>query len=154
MIVVHENPGAEQAGGTITRHCCRANAFPRTWATQPPAMETIMKLTKSEYCPIHRSRSCCGRKTRNMSPKYRSCVRRVIDQSNPRGYRELRSPAEMKRLLPRKVVESERTCGICGRPFTDFRDIVPDHIRPKGMGGARLDDRPRGCNLKKGSKRL
>ena len=120
-----------------------------------------MKLTKSEYCPIHRSRSCCGRKTRNMSPKYRSGVRRVIDRNNPRGYRELRSPAEMKRLLARKVVEQDRKCGICDRPFTDFRDIVPDHIRPKGMGGAGRDDHPdniqaahRGCNLKKGSKRL
>jgi len=96
-----------------------------------------------------------------MSPKYRSGVRRVIDRNNPRGYRELRSPAEMKRLLARKVVEQDRKCGICDRPFTDFRDIVPDHIRPKGMGGAGRDDHPdniqaahRGCNLKKGSKRL
>ena len=118
-----------------------------------------MKLTKSEYCPIHHSRSCCGRKP--ALSRFNSGVRKVIDASNPRGYRELRSPAEMKRLLSRKVVEQNRKCGICGRPFRDFRNIVPDHILPKGMGGARRDDHPdniqaahRACNLKKGSKRL
>ena len=45
--------------------------------------------------------------------------------------------------------------------FTDYNEIVPDHIEPKGMGGAWRDDHPdniqavhRRCNLQKGSRRL
>jgi len=79
----------------------------------------------------------------------------------PEGTDERRSPAEMKRLLARKVVEQEMKCGICGEPFTDYREIVPDHIVPKGMGSASRDDHPdniqaahRRCNLKKGSRRV
>lgn len=120
-----------------------------------------MKLNKSEYCPIHRSRACCGRTVRRLPSGFESGIRRVMDKSNSRGYRELRSPSEMKRLLARKVVEQDGRCGICGRRFKDFRDIVPDHVQPKGMGGARRDDHPdnvqaahRLCNLNKGSKRL
>jgi hypothetical protein len=26
--------------------------------------------------------------------------------------------------------------------FTNYNDIVPDHIDPRGMGGARRDDHP------------
>jgi HNH endonuclease len=42
-----------------------------------------------------------------------------------------------------------------------YNEIVPDHIEPKGMGGAWRDDHPenvqavhRRCNLQKGSRRL
>lgn len=119
-----------------------------------------MKLDKSQYCPIHRSRVCCGRAVPKQIRRFRSAVRRIDDSSHPRGYRELRSPAEMRRLLARKIVEQNQRCGICGRPFTDCREIVPDHIRPKGMGGGQRDDHPdniqaahRACNLKKGSTR-
>jgi len=31
----------------------------------------------------------------------------------PRGYRKLRSPAEMRKLLNRKIVEQDRKCAIC-----------------------------------------
>ena len=54
----------------------------------------------------------------------------------PRGYRELRSPAEMRKLLNRKIVEQDRKCAICDEEFTDYNDVVPDHRNPKGMGGA------------------
>lgn len=87
-------------------------------------------------------------------------VRRIDDPHHPRGYREIRSPAEMKRLLRQKIKEQDSKCGICGELFTDVRDIVPDHKEPKGMGGAWRDDHPdniqaahRLCNGEKGSKR-
>jgi hypothetical protein len=42
--------------------------------------------------------------------------------------------------------------------FTSYNDIVPDHIDPRGMGGARRDDHPDNiqavhfwCNGEKGS---
>ena len=118
-----------------------------------------MKLTKNELCPIHRSRSCCGRQPRASNSL--AGVRRVEDPRHPRGYREYRSPAAMRRLLGQKIREQSSRCAICRRPFRRFEDAVPDHIEPRGMGGAWRDDHPdniqavhRGCNLRKGSKRL
>ena len=67
---------------------------------------------------------------------------RIADPHHPRGYRELRSPGEMRRLLKRKVAEQKGICAICHEEFTDYNDIVPDHRDPKGMGGAWRDDHP------------
>lgn len=63
-------------------------------------------------------------------------VQRIEDPHHPRGYRELRSPAEMRKLLNRKIVEQGGKCAICHEEFTDYNDIVPDHKNPEGMGGA------------------
>lgn len=88
-------------------------------------------------------------------------VRRVDDPHHPRGYRELRSPAAMRELLNKKIIEQDRLCGICGKMMADYREIVADHIEPKGMGGAKHDSHPSNiqavhsvCNFEKGSKRL
>jgi hypothetical protein len=68
-----------------------------------------MRLRRNEYCPIHRSLSCCGReairKERKATIVIRMGVQRVEDPHHPRGFRELRSPAEMRKLLNRKIVE-------------------------------------------------
>jgi hypothetical protein len=102
-----------------------------------------MKLRRNQYCPIHRSLSCCGRET---IPRIRKVnklgVQRIEDPNHPRGYRELRSNAEMRKLLNRKVVEQDRECALCHVKFTNYNDIVPDHINPRGMGGAWRDDHP------------
>jgi 5-methylcytosine-specific restriction endonuclease McrA len=120
-----------------------------------------MKLRNNEYCPIHGSRTCCGRKSSPGKLRVQLGLQRIEDPSHPRGYREYRSPAEMRRLLKKKIVEQDRRCALCGREFRRFSDAVPDHIEPKGMGGARRDDHPeniqavhRSCNLRKGSKRV
>lgn len=143
---------------------------------------SITKLKRNEICPIHSSRYCCGRsrpieRTRpnpyaRMSAEERDAaierrrqermpVRRVDDPHHPRGYRELRSKEEMRRLLKQKVTEQNGLCGICHEALTDFRGIVPDHIDPRGMNGAWRDDHPdniqaahSSCNMEKGSKRL
>jgi hypothetical protein len=126
-----------------------------------------MRLRRNEYCPIHpihRSLSCCGReqnrKERNAGIM-RIGVRRVEDPHHPGGYRELRSPAEMRKLLNRKIVEQDRKCAICHEEFTDYNDVVPDHRNPKGIGGAWRDDYPDNiqatqfwCNEEKGSTRI
>ena len=51
-------------------------------------------------------------------------------------------------------------CALCNEAFTDYGDIVPDHIHPRGMGGAWRDDHPENiqavhwwCNGEKGSSR-
>lgn len=121
-----------------------------------------MRLRRNEYCPIHRSRFCCGREPIHRAPRLvRPRVQRVEDPHHPRGYRELRSPAEMRKLLKRKVVEQKGRCAICLEEFSDYTDVVPDHIDPRGMGGAWRDDHPDNvqathywCNGEKGSGRM
>jgi hypothetical protein len=89
-----------------------------------------MKLRRNEYCPIHRSLFCCGREpVRKERRLIRLGVQRIEDPHHPRGYRELRSPAEMRKLLKRKVAEQSRICTICHEEFTDYNDIRP---RPQG----------------------
>jgi len=123
-----------------------------------------MRLRRKEYCPIHRSLFCCGREGIRQERKattIRMGVQRIEDPHHPRGYRELRSPAEMRKLLNRKIVEQDRKCALCHEEFTDYNDIVPDHRDPKGMGGAWRDDHPDNiqathwwCNEEKGSTRV
>lgn len=129
-----------------------------------------MKLKLNERCPIHKKYGCCGREMFSpLAPKSKSKwetvrpgVRRIRDEhaDHPDGYRYKLSPARMKEVLNAKIRDRRPSCAICGGPFTDYRDIVPDHIEPRGLGGARRDDRPeniqpahRMCNLEKGSKR-
>jgi len=121
-----------------------------------------MKLRRNQYCPIHRSLSCCGREPIARVRKVnRLGAQRIEDSHHPRGYRELRSNAEMRRLVNRKVVEQDRECALCQVKFTNYNDIVPDHINPRGMGGSWRDDHPDNiqavhwwCNSEKGSSRF
>jgi hypothetical protein len=123
--------------------------------------EKFMRLRANEVCPIHRSLSCCGRERIAKPRLIRLGVQRVEDPHHPRGYRELRSPAEMRNLLNRKIREQAGICAICHEEFTDYNDVVPDHRNPKGMGGAWRDDHPDNiqavhwwCNDEKGSTRM
>ncbi len=86
-----------------------------------------MRLRRNEYCPIHRSVRCCGREPTHYARQLQPGVRRIDDPHHPRGYRELRSPAEMRKLLKRKVAEQNRICAICHEEFMDYNDVVPDH---------------------------
>ena len=86
-------------------------------------------------CPIHRSLSCCGREPLPKPKLIRLGVQRIEDLHHPRGYRELRSPAEMRKLMNRKMVEQKNLRPICDEEFTSYGGIVPDHKEPKGMGG-------------------
>lgn len=143
----------------------------RTKQITPPAEQcaaatkshkgTSMKLHRNQYCPIHHSRFCCGREEASKAGRLTMGVERIDDPNHPRGYRELRSPAQLQKLLTQKIFAQQGNCGICHEPFTDCNDVVPDHIEPKGMGAARRDDHPdniqaahRLCNLLKGSRRL
>jgi hypothetical protein len=78
-----------------------------------------MRLRRNEYCPIHKSFFCCGRESAPNRPRLvRLGVQRVDDPHHARGYRELRSAAEMRKLLNRKVVEQDRKCAIRLLPAT------------------------------------
>ena len=88
--------------------------------------EESMKLRRNQYCPIHRSLSCCGREPVQKGTRIRRLgVQRIEHAHHPRGYRELRSKAEMRKLLDRKIVEQDRQCAICQMAFTNYNDIVP-----------------------------
>lgn len=120
-----------------------------------------MKLRANEVCPIHRSVSCCGRERISKPRLIGLGVQRVDDPHHPRGFRELRSSAEMRKLLNRKIREQAGICAICREEFTDYNDVGPDHLNPKGMGGAWRDDHPENiqavhwwCSDEKGSTRM
>lgn len=87
-----------------------------------------MKLRRNEFCPIHRSVFCCGRDQARKEQRLRRGVQRIDDPHHPRGYRELRSPAEMRKLLNRKIAEQSGKCAICHKEFAEYSDIVPDHM--------------------------
>jgi hypothetical protein len=120
-----------------------------------------MRLRVNQLCPLHHSLSCCGREQIPRERHQRQLgVRRIEDLHHPRGYRELRSNGEMRKLLDRKIATQRGKCAICNELFTDYGDIVPDHIHPRGMGGAWRDDHPENiqavhwwCNGEKGSSR-
>jgi hypothetical protein len=85
---------------------------------------------------------------------------RIVERLHPRGYGEIRSNAEMQKLLDQKIVTQNGECTLSNKKFTDYSDIVPDHINPCGMGGAWRDDHPENiqtvhwwCKREKGSSR-
>jgi len=84
-----------------------------------------MKLRRNEYCPIHRSLFCCGREQARKDRSFQLGIQRIEDPHHPRGYRELRSSAEMRKLLNRKIVEQDGKCAICRAAFTEYTEIVP-----------------------------
>lgn len=73
-----------------------------------------MRLRRNQFCPIHHSRFCCGRE---LTPRERRSqqmgVRRIDDPHHPRGYRELRSNAEMRKLMNQKVALQRGKCALC-----------------------------------------
>jgi hypothetical protein len=42
----------------------------------------------------------------------------------------------MRKLINRKIAEQNGICALCEERFTEYGEIVPDHISPRGMGGA------------------
>jgi len=63
-----------------------------------------MRLRRTQICPIHHSRFCCRRETvpKERRP-YQIGARRIDDPHHLRGYRELRSNAEMRKPMNRKI---------------------------------------------------
>ena len=128
-----------------------------------------MILAAKERCPIHHSFTClCRRRARVNQAKnakweqVRIGVRRIRDEfaDHPDGYRYRLSDSEIRKVLLKKLAEKNECC-VCHQPFENLEGIVPEHRKPKGLGGARRDDRPENigpahsfCNIEKGSKRI
>jgi len=102
-----------------------------------------MRLRRNQLCPIHRSQFCCGREAIPRERHQRQLgVRRIDDPLHARGYREIRSNAEMQKLLDKKIVAQNGEYAIFHMRFADYADIVPDHINHRGIGGAWRDNHP------------
>ena len=101
-----------------------------------------MKLRRNEYCPIHRSMFCCGRQQARKERRLRLGVQRIEDPHHPRGYRELRSPAEMRKLLNRKSSSRTENAQSVTRNLPTTATSYRTTRHPKGMGGAWRDDHP------------
>jgi 5-methylcytosine-specific restriction endonuclease McrA len=128
----------------------------------------VRSLKPKEMCPLHHKTTCCrreevarGRKASKWE-QVRPGIRRFWDE-HLKKFRYKLSPAMRRSVINRKLRENGGVCGICGKQIEDYRDVVPDHKEPKGMGGARADDGLEGsnlqpahskCNLEKGSKRI
>lgn len=114
-------------------------------------LEEALRLRRNQLCPIHRSLFCCGREAIPRERRQRQIgVRRVDDPHHLRGYREIRSNAEMRKLMDKKILTQGGECGICHERFTNYCDIVPDHISPRGMGrrlAGRSSGEHSGCPL-------
>lgn len=123
-------------------------------------------ILSSKRCPIHKRTDCCGRTSKSVqkSKKWTQIgpgVFRIEDPRHPRGYRIRRSPAAMRYLVDKKIIAQEGKCSICRTEFTDRREVGPDHVEPRGAGGAFRDDHEDNieaahnlCNLAKGSRRI
>jgi 5-methylcytosine-specific restriction endonuclease McrA len=101
----------------------------------------MTRLAKSERCPIHSSYVCCGRKERELERRKPSGpVRRIDDPTEECGYREICSPAELRRRGLILLKEQKNICPLCKKPIEDMRDMEVDHKLPKGMNGGRRQD--------------
>jgi hypothetical protein len=69
-------------------------------------------------------------------------VRRIDDPSIRADTASCAPNGDMEKLLNRKITSQNGICGICKERFTHYCDVVPDHISPRGMGGAWRDDHP------------
>jgi hypothetical protein len=120
-----------------------------------------MKLRRNQYCLfVGHSLAAAASQFRRKGGARRLGVQRIEDAHHARGYRELRFKAEMRKLLNRQIVEQNGQCAICQVAFTNYSDIVADHIDPRGIGGSRRDDHRENiqavhwwCNGEKGSTR-
>src|SRR5271165_967223 len=102
-----------------------------------------MKRRRNEYCPLHKSLVCCGREQARKERRFRLGVQRIEDPHHPRGYREMRPPAEMRKLLNRKIAEPGREVRNLSR---DVYGLQRDSARPHraerhGRGPARRSSR-------------
>jgi hypothetical protein len=66
----------------------------------------------------------------------------------------------MRKLMDSKIVAQNGACPLCKVQFTNYDDIVPDHVSPRGMGARWRDYHPDNiqavhwwCNGEKGSSR-
>ena len=90
-----------------------------------------MKLRRNEYCPIHRSLLCCGREQAQKERRFQLGVQRIEDPHHPEGLsRTPVTSGNAEAAEPKDRGAEGEMCNIRGLAFTDYNEIVPDHIEP------------------------
>ena len=80
-----------------------------------------MPLRRNQLCPIHRSLACCGREPIPKEKRSRQMgICRSDDPKHPRGYREIRSKAELRKLIDRKIAAQNGSCAHYNGQFPDY----------------------------------
>ena len=88
-----------------------------------------MRLRRNQFCPIQHSRFCCGRGSNAEGAKitaYGCSPDRGSASSSPLP--RIRSNAEMRRPMNQKIAVQGGKCALCDEKFTDYDNVVPDHI--------------------------
>ena len=62
-------------------------------------------------------------------------VRRIDDSQHPRGYREIRSNAEMRKLMDSKIAAQKSVCALCKGQFSSVKRnlIYSEKDYPPGL---------------------
>lgn len=98
-----------------------------------PFLEDTMRLRRNQLCPIHRSLACCGRElARNERRTRQMGVRRIDDPQHPREYREIRSDAEMRKLMDRKITAQNGVCALCKGAVHGLQRRCPGEWEERG----------------------
>lgn len=85
-----------------------------------------MRLRSNQLSHIHRSFFCCGRKAISRRKQGRQTGIYCIDYPlHTRGYGEIRSNEEMRKLLDKKIVSQKGESAICKVRFTDYTALCP-----------------------------
>jgi hypothetical protein len=92
------------------------------------------QLRANERCSIHGGYYCCGRERPVTESYARSGVTKLPDG------REKCSPAEIHRRK-NVLLKKDPVCAACGQLFDDYRDVELAHVKAKGLGGGKHDDR-------------
>jgi hypothetical protein len=109
----------------------------RIYSIAPLDSGGTMRLRPSQRHPIHRHLFCWRREViSNVRRARQTGVRRIDD---PFTRAVITRSAQMRKLMDRKIATQNSEFTICKEKFTDYSDIVPDHINPRGIGGTWRD---------------
>lgn len=100
-----------------------------------------MKLKANERCPIHRSKTCCGRQDRLARSAIKKPLWNYIGPGvklYPDGHIE-RSQSALKRVKD-DLLRRGYKCAACGQAFDDYEQVELAHVRSKGFSGSRRND--------------
>jgi hypothetical protein len=107
-------------------------------------------------------RHACLRRYTRLSSRRSSAPTREFHDKTTGELRLILSEADWRKMKRGMWTKGKvLLCGICGLRIRRYKDLEPDHVKPRGMNGGFRDDSPgnirashRWCNREKGSRRL
>lgn len=99
------------------------------------------RLKLGERCPLHHSKTCCGRGELVPIKDKREITRKQIGRGTyqlPDG-RIYRNQVALKQVKD-DFLRAGRSCAACDEPFLDYSDVELAHVGSKGLNGHKRDD--------------